>query len=177
MFDVVIIGAGVIGGMIARTLSAYDLKLCIAEKENDVAMGATKANSAIVHAGFDAKPGSLKAKLNVRGSELMPKIAEELGVKYDNNGSLVIGFSEADREIIKALYERGCTNGVKGLKIVEKDELKKLEPNLSENVLCALYAPTGAITCPYELTIAAIGNAMDNGAQLELNFEDRKSVV
>lgn len=171
MFDVVIIGAGVIGGMIARTLSAYDLKLCIAEKENDVAMGATKANSAIVHAGFDAKPGSLKAKLNVRGSELMPKIAEELGVKYDNNGSLVIGFSEADREIIKALYERGCTNGVKGLKIVEKDELKKLEPNLSENVLCALYAPTGAITCPYELTIAAIGNAMDNGAQLELNFE------
>lgn len=171
MFDVVIIGAGVIGGMIARTLSAYDLKLCIAEKENDVAMGATKANSAIVHAGFDAKPGSLKAKLNVRGSELMPQIAEELGVKYDNNGSLVIGFSEADREIIKALYERGCTNGVKGLKIVEKDELKKLEPNLSENVLCALYAPTGAITCPYELTIAAIGNAMDNGAQLELNFE------
>ncbi len=171
MFDVVIIGAGIIGGMIARTLSAYDLKICIAEKENDVAMGATKANSAIVHAGFDAKAGSLKAKFNVRGSEMFPRIAKELGVKYQNNGSLVIGFTEEDKETIKELYERGCTNGVKDLKIVEKDELKVLEPNLSEKVLCALYAPTGAITCPYELTIAAVGNAMDNGAELELNFE------
>ncbi len=171
MFDVVIIGAGVVGGMIARTLAAYDLKICIVEKTNDVAMGATKANSAIVHAGFDAKVGSLKAKFNVRGSEIFPKIAKELGVKYQNNGSLVIGFTEEDRETIKELYERGCTNGVKDLKIVEKEELKVLEPNLSEEVLCALYAPTGAITCPYELTIAAIGNAMDNGAELKLNFE------
>ena len=171
MFDVLIIGAGVVGGMIARTLSAYDLKICIVEKENDVAMGATKANSAIVHAGFDAKVGTLKAKFNVRGSELMPKVAEELGVKYENNGSLVIGFTKEDRETIKALYERGRTNGVKELKIVEKEELSVLEPNLSEEVLCALYAPTGAITCPYELTIAAIGNAMDNSAELELNFE------
>ena len=170
MFDVLITGAGGVGGMIARTLSAYDLKICIVEKENDVAMGATKANSAIVHAGFDAKVGTLKAKFNVRGSELMPKVAEELGVKYENNGSLVIGFTEEDREIIEALYERGCTNGVKELKIVEKEELKVLEPNLSEEVLCALYAPTGAIICPYELTIAAIGNAMDNGTKLELNF-------
>lgn len=171
MFDVIIIGAGVVGGMIARTLSAYDLKICIVEKENDVAMGATKANSAIVHAGFDTKTGSLKARFNVRGSEMMPKVAEELGVKYENNGSLVIGFTEEDRETIKNLYERGCKNGVKDLKIVEKEELNTLEPNLSEAVICALYAPTGAITCPYELTIAAIGNAMDNGAELELNFE------
>lgn len=171
MYDVVIIGAGVVGGMIARTLSAYDLKVCIAEKENDVAMGATKANSAIVHAGFDAKEGTLKARLNVRGSEMMPKVAEELGVKYKNNGSLVIGFFEEDRKTIEELYERGCTNGVKDLKILEKEELKELEPNLSDNVLCALYAPTGAIICPYELTIASVGNAMDNGASLELNFE------
>ena len=171
MFDIVIIGAGVVGGMIARTLSAYDLKLCIVEKENDVAMGATKANSAIVHAGFDAKVGSLKARMNVRGSEMMPKIAAELGVKYQKNGSLVIGFTEEDREVIKELYERGCVNGVKDLKIVDQKELKVLEPNLSDKVLCALYAPTGAITCPYELTIAAVGNAMDNGVQLELNFE------
>lgn len=171
MFDIVIIGAGVVGGMIARTLSAYDLKLCIVEKENDVAMGATKANSAIVHAGFDAKVGSLKARMNVRGSEMMPKIAAELGVKYQKNGSLVIGFTEEDREIIKELYERGCTNGVKGLRVIDQEELKVLEPNLSDKVLCALYAPTGAITCPYELTIAAVGNAMDNGVQLELNFE------
>jgi hypothetical protein len=168
MFDVVIIGAGVVGGMIARTLSAYDLKICIVEKENDVAMGATKANSAIVHAGFDAKVGSLKARLNVRGAELYPVITKELGVKYQNNGSLVIGFTQEDRETIQTLYERGCKNGVKNLKIVEKEELKVLEPNLSEEVLCALYAPTAGITCPYELAIAAIGNAMDNSFQDKL---------
>ena len=94
MYDVAIIGAGVVGGMIARRLSAYDLKICIIEKANDVAMGATKANSAIVHAGFDAKEGSLKAKLNVKGSEMMPQVAKELGVKYKNNGSIVIGFND-----------------------------------------------------------------------------------
>jgi len=171
MYDVVIIGAGVVGGMIARTLAAYELRICIVEKGNDVAVGATRANSAIVHAGFDAKVGSLKAKLNVRGSEMMPGIAKELGVKYQNNGSLVIGFNEDDRSTIEELYERGCQNGVKDLKILNKEELKKLEPNLSDEVTVALYAPTGAIICPYELTIAAIGNAMDNGAALERNFE------
>ncbi len=170
MYDVVIIGAGVVGGMIARTLSKYKLKICILEKENDVAMGATKANSAIVHAGFDAEPGSLKAKFNVRGSELMPKVTEELGVKYKNNGSLVIGFNQEDCRTIEELYERGNKNGVKDLKIIDKKELKELEPNISDNAICALYAPTGAIVCPYELTIAAIGNAMDNGAELKLNF-------
>ena len=170
MYDVVIIGAGVVGGMIARTLSAYTLKICILEKENDVAMGATKANSAIVHAGFDAKPGTLKARLNREGACMMPKIAEELGVKYKNNGSLVIGFNEEDRKTIEALLKRGAENGVEGLKILEKEEARKLEPNISENVTCALYAPTGAIICPYALCIAAVGNAMDNGAELKTNF-------
>ena len=170
MYDVVIIGAGVIGGMIARNLSAYNLKIAILEKENDVAMGATKANSAIVHAGFDAKEGSLKAKLNVKGSKMMKKITEELGVKYINNGSLVIGFNSEDRKVIEELLERGKENGVDGLRIIEKEELNEIEPNVSENVICALYAPTGAITCPYELTVAAIGNAMDNGVELKTNF-------
>lgn len=171
MFDVAIIGAGVIGGMIARELSRYDLKLCILEKENDVAMGATRANSAIVHAGFDAAEGSLKARFNVKGSEMMETVAKELGVKYKRNGSLVIGFNEEDRVEIEHLYARGNTNGVKDLQILEKDKLNELEPNLSENVECALYAPTGAIICPYELTIAAVGNAMDNGVELKRNFE------
>lgn len=171
MYDVAIIGAGVVGGMIARTLSAYELKICILEKENDVAMGATKANSAIVHAGFDAKPGSLKAKLNVQGSKMMRQVCRELGVKYRNNGSLVIGFTDADSVTIDELLERGIRNGVKGLKKLGKDELKELEPNLSESVITALYAPTGAIVCPYELTVAAIGNAMDNGAELRAGFE------
>ena len=88
MYDISIIGGGIIGAMVARELSRYNLKICVLEKENDVACGATKANSAIVHAGFDAKPGTLKAKLNVRGSKMMQKVAEELGVKYINNGSL-----------------------------------------------------------------------------------------
>ncbi len=171
MYDIAIIGAGVVGGMTARALSKYNLKICILEKENDVAMGATKANSAIVHAGFDAKEGSLKARLNVKGSKMMPTVCEELGVKYKNNGSLVIGFNDQDRDTINDLLQRGIKNGVEGLRIVEKQELKSLEPNLSNNVICALYAPSGAIVCPYELTIAAIGNAMDNGAELKRNFE------
>lgn len=171
MYDVVIIGAGVVGGMIARSLSAYKLNVALVEKENDVAMGATKANSAIVHAGFDAKEGSLKAKLNVEGSKMMKKVTEELGVKYKNNGSLVIGFNEEDRKVIEELSKRGVKNGVENLRIIEKEELAEIEPNISDNVICALYAPTGAIVCPYELTVAAIGNAMDNGAELRTNFE------
>ena len=170
MYDVAIIGAGVVGGMIARTISAYDLKIILIEKENDVAMGATKANSAIVHAGFDAKEGSLKAKLNVQGSKMMQKVTEDLGVKYKNNGSLVIGFNDEDRKTIEELLVRGTKNGVEGLRIIEKEELKKIEPNISENAIVALYAPTGAIVCPYELTVAAIGNAMDNGAELKTGF-------
>ena len=171
MYDVAVIGAGVVGGMIARTLSAYRLRIVLIEKAHDVATGATAANSAIVHAGFDAKEGTLKAKLNVRGSEMMAGVCEELGVKYRNNGSLVIGFNEADGEMLHTLYERGLKNGVKGLKLLSGDEARALEKNLSQNVTCALHAPTGAIVCPYELTFAAVGNAMDNGAELLLDSE------
>lgn len=170
MYNVCIVGAGVVGGMIARELSKYQIKVCIIEKENDVGMGTTKANSAIVHAGFDAEEGTLKAKLNVLGSEMMPAIAKELGVKYKNNGSVVVGFSEEDKLTIEKLYERGVANGVKNLQILTGDELRKIEPNISQNVIVALYAPTGAIICPYDLTVAAIGNAMDNGVQLRRNF-------
>lgn len=174
MYDIVIIGAGIIGAMTARELSKYNLKICVVDKENDVASGATKANSAIVHAGFDAETGTLKAKLNVRGSEMMKQVTDELGVKYKNNGSIVIGFNAADRKTIEELYERGTKNGVKDLKIIEKEELLRLESAVSKNAVCALYAPTGAIVCPYELCIAAMGNAMDNGAELKLNFEVQK---
>ncbi len=182
MFDVCVIGGGVVGGLIARKLSSYKLKVCILEKENDVASGATKANSAIVHAGFDAEEGSLKAKLNVKGSEMMKKTAEELGVKYINNGSLVIAFSDEDIKMLSVLKERGEKNGVKGLEILNSERVHAMEPLLSENVKVAMYAPTGAIICPYELCIAAIGNAMDNGVELKTNFdvckiENKDSVI
>lgn len=171
MYDAVVIGAGIIGAMTARELTKYDMSVCILEKENDVAMGATKANSAIVHAGFDAKPGTLKAKLNVKGSEMMADVAKELGVKYKNNGSLVIGFNDEDKKTLNALYEQGVKNGVKNLKVIDRDELVTLEENIGDDATCALYAPTGSIVCPYELCIAAVGNAMDNGAELKLNFK------
>lgn len=171
MYDVVIIGAGVVGGLTARALAGYDLRVCLLEKENDVAMGATKANSAIVHAGFDAKEGSLKAKLNVKGSQMMEKVAEELGVKYRRNGSLVLAFSDEDMETVKTLYDRGVANEVKDLAVLDGDAVRAMEPALSRNVKGALYAPTGAIVCPYELNIAAVGNAMDNGVELIRNFE------
>ncbi len=171
MYDIAIIGAGVVGAMTARELSRYNLKLCILEKENDVAMGATKANSAIVHAGFDAKPGTLKAMLNVKGSKMMAAVCSELGVKYKKNGSLVIGFDDKDKQTIQTLFEQGQKNGVENLKILNQAELRALEPNISDNAVAALHAPEGAIVCPYELCIAAVGNAMDNGADLKLNFE------
>ena len=119
MYDVVVIGAGVVGGLIARRLAAYDLRICILEKENDVARGATAANSAIVHAGFDAKEGSLKAKMNVRGAQMMEQVCTELGVSYRKNGSLVVAF-EDERDEVEAIYRRGVQNGVQGLRIVER---------------------------------------------------------
>ena len=170
LYDIAIIGAGVVGAMIARELTKYDVKVCVLEKENDVATGATKANSAIVHAGFDAKCGTLKAELNVKGSKMMKDVCDELGVICINNGSLVIGFDDEDLKTIKKLYEQGVKNGVCGLEILNSDELHKKEPNISDDAVGALYAPTGSIICPFELCIAAMGNAMDNGADLKLNF-------
>ena len=174
MFDCLVIGAGVVGGLVARELTKYKLSVCIVEKAADVAMGATRANSAIVHAGYDAKEGTLKAKLNVLGSEMMEDVCRELGVKYKRNGSLVVGFDEDDAATLHSLIERGKKNGVKGLSFLEREELIELEPNIGAAVTCALRAETGAIVCPYELCMAAVGNAMDNGATLKLGFNVEK---
>ena len=171
MFDVIVIGAGVVGGLVARELTKYQIKVAIVEKGSDVSLGATRANSAIVHAGFDAKEGSLKAKLNVEGSKMMENVAAELGVKYKKNGSLVVGFNDEDRAALEELLARGVKNEVEGLKILERDEILAIEPNIGAGVTVALHAPTGAIICPYELCMAAVGNAMDNGAELYLDFE------
>ncbi len=171
MFDVIVIGGGVIGGMVLRELTKYKLNVCLLEKENDVCMGASKANSGIVHAGFDAPAGSLKAKFNVLGNKMMADVCRELGVKYRNNGSLVAAFSEEEKEILGELKARGEKNGVEGLEIIDRARLRREEKNISDEAVAALYAPSGGIVCPYELTIAAIGNAMDNGAKLYTNFE------
>ena len=171
IYDAAVIGAGIVGAMCARELSRYKLDICLLEKGEDVSLGATKANSAIVHAGFDAQPGTLKAYLNVRGASLMENTARELGVKYKKCGSLVVGDGETDLACIKELYNRGIKNGVRELRIIGRDELNELEPNIADNVRYALFAPGGAIICPYGLCIAAVGNAMDNGAELKTFFE------
>lgn len=171
MFDVIVIGGGVIGGCLLRELTKYQLSVCMVEKENDVCMGESKANSGIVHAGFDAVPGTLKAKFNVLGSQMMEEYAKELGVKYVNNGSLVVAFSEEELATLKELKARGEENGVRDLELIDQEALRKLEKNISKEALGALHAKTGGIICPYGLTIAAIGNAMDNGAKLFTDFE------
>ncbi len=168
-FDVVVIGAGVVGSLITRELSKYNIKLALLERHNDCAMGATKANSAIVHAGFDAVPGTLKAKLNVRGAELMKKTCKELSVPLKNNGALVVAFSDEEMPHLDKLLERGVANGVPELKIVGRDELVEMEPNIGETAVGALVAPTSSIVCPYELTIAGVENAVTNDADFIRN--------
>lgn len=169
-YDVIIIGAGVVGGMIARELSKYQLNICLLEKENDVAMGASRANSGIVHGGYDPEPGTLKAKLNTEGVELLFQAAKELNVPIKRNGSLVCAFNGKEDLTVWELYDRGARNGISGLQILTGQQARELEPQLSEAVTSALYVPNAGIVCPYELTIAAVGNAMDNGVTLKRNF-------
>lgn len=175
MVDVAVIGAGVVGALIARELSRYQLSVVMLEKADDVAMGTSKANSAIVHAGFDCMPGSLMAKLNVSGNQMMEQVAKELSVPFKRNGSLVLAFDEQDHETLKTLLDRAGKNGVPDVRIISGDDARAMEPKLSEAVTQALYAPTGGIVCPYELTLAAAGNAMDNGAQLKTGFTVTKA--
>lgn len=168
-YDVAVVGAGVVGALISRELSKYDIRVALLEKCNDVAMGTTKANSAIVHGGFDAANGTLKAKLNVRGTELMPKLCADMAVPYRNNGSLVLAFSEEEMEHVRTLYERGVKNGVPKLSVLDKAQVKALEPHVSDEVAGALLSETAGIVCPYELTIAATEVAVTNGVEFIRN--------
>ena len=165
MYDVIIIGGGVAGAACARELSRYQLKLALIEKEEDVCCGTSKANSAIVHAGFDAAAGSLMAKLNVRGNEKMERLSKDLDVPFIRNGSLVVCRAKEDLPNLQALYNRGIQNGVKELRILTAEEVKEMEPNISDEVVAALYAPTGGIVCPFQLTIAMAENASVNGVE------------
>jgi glycerol-3-phosphate dehydrogenase len=171
MFDVTIIGAGVVGCSIARELSKYNLKICVIEKEIDVASGTTKANSAIIHAGFDAKPNSLKGKLNAKGNAMFDELSKELNFPFKRNGSLVLCFDKNDYHKLIELKEQGEKNGVPNLQILDGDKVREIEPNVSKQVVAALYAPTGGIVCPYELTIALAENAYINGTEFKLGTE------
>lgn len=169
MYDVIIIGAGVTGSAIARELSKWQLRIAVLEKASDVCEGTSKANSGIVHGGFDAKPGSLKAKFNVLGNKMMEKLSQDLEFPFKRNGSLVLTFDEEGKDRLEELKKQGEENGVEGLCILNREQLKQLEPHISDEAKAALYAPTGGIVCPFHLTMALAENAAENGVEFFLN--------
>lgn len=171
MYDVIIIGGGVSGAASARELSRYKVRACVLEKEEDVCCGTSKANSAIVHAGYDAAPGSLKAKLNVRGNEMMEQLSEDLDFPFQKTGSLVICLSGEEMPGLQELYDKGVANGVKGLKILDREEVLGMEPNITDDVYAALYAPSAGIVCPFGMNIALAENACTNGVEFRFNTE------
>lgn len=171
MYDVIIIGAGVSGAAVARELSRYKVNACVIEKEEDVCCGTSKANSAIVHAGYDAATGSLMAKLNVRGNQMMEQLSKDLDFPFKKNGSLVVCLSEEDMPKLQALYDRGVANGVPELRILNREELRAMEPNISDDAYAALYAPTAGIVCPFNLNIAMAENACVNGVEFKFDTE------
>lgn len=168
MVDVAVIGCGVIGAAVAMELAKRQVSVVVLEKNNDVAMGTTKANSAILHAGYDPEPGTLMARLNVRGVELAKEICENLDVHRKQIGSLVLAFTDEEVPHVEKLYENAKANGVPGAKIISGEEVAQMEPNLSP-VKCALYAPSAAIVNPWEFAIAMAENAVENGAEVRLN--------
>ena len=170
-YDVVIVGAGVIGGMLARELSRYELSVCLLERENDVSTGASRANSGIIHGGYDPVPGTLKAHLNSQGVEPLFEAARQLNVPCLRNGSMVCAFSPEDETLLQVLFDRGQANGIPDLALLSGEEARALEPQLSSAVTRVLHVPNAGIISPYELTVAAVGNAMDNGVELRRNFE------
>ena len=176
MYDVIIIGAGVSGAAVARELSRYRVKACVLEKEEDVCCGTSKANSAIIHAGYDAEPGTLKAWLNVRGNEMMEKLSEELDFPFKRTGSLVICRDEEGMPALRRLYDKGIENGVPDLKILDREEVLKMEPNVADDVYAALYAPTAGIVCPFSLNIALAENAYMNGIDFKFYTEVQEIV-
>ena len=169
MYDVAIIGCGVVGSSIAYRLSKYDLRTVVLEKENDVAMGATRANSAIIHAGYDPEEGTLMAKLNVRSVELTKTLCEKLSVPYAQIGSLVLAFNDAESAHVEKLYRRGIANGVPDLKVLSYEEVKAIEPNIADNVTCALYAPSAGVINPWEYALALSETAVANGTEIRFD--------
>lgn len=172
-YDVIIIGGGVTGASVARYLSRFKVKTLVLEKHNDVGEETTNANSAIVHSGYDPKPGTLKAKFNVEGNKMMPSLAKELDIPFIKNGSLTVGFSSEDDETLIRLKERADINGVKA-QILSHDELIKIEPNINNAATSALLCEDAGIISPFSLCVSLMENAIDNGAELLLNKKVKK---
>ena len=168
MKDLIIIGAGAIGSAAARTLAQYELDILVLEKESDVGEVTSSANSAIVHSGYDPVPGSEKAAMNVRGNLLYDQMCEELDIDMRKIGSLTIATNDEEVEILRGLEERGRQNGVP-VQMLSREETLALEPNLTPEVKLALLAPTAGIVNTFELCVALMENAMDNGVKLNLN--------
>ncbi len=171
MYDVLIIGAGVCGSAAARELSRYQLKIGVLEKGEDVCSGTSKANSGIVHAGFDAKPGSLMAEMNVKGNAMMEELSKELDFSFERIGSLVLCFQEEDLDKLEDLKHQGEKNGVPDIQIIRQEALREMEPNISHEAVASLYAPTGGIVCPFGLNIALAENAAMNGVDFFFDKE------
>lgn len=171
MFDVAVIGTGVIGTTIARELSRYQMKVVMIEKESDVATGTTKANSAIIHAGFDAPAYSNKGKFNAAGNQMFDKLCEELSVAFKRIGSLVLAFTEEDLHTLEELKANGDALGVPGLEILNQAQIRAMEPHVADEVIAGLYAPSAGIIEPWELAMASAENAVDNGAEILFDFE------
>ena len=172
VYDVIIIGSGCLGASVARELSRTNASVLVLEAADDVSQGATKGNSGIIHAGYDDKPGSVRAKYCWPGNQMFKKLDEELHFGYEKNGSLVVAMNEVDMEELENLYQKGLTNGVKGCKIItDKKELFEMEPHLNPKAIGALYAPEAGNVIPYEFTIALVENAIENGTELRLRRE------
>lgn len=171
MYDVIIIGGGIVGASIARELSKYEGRILLLEKNIEVCQETTKANSAIAHGGFDCEPGSLKAKLNVRGNFLMEGLSKDLGFTYNKIGSLVLAFDEDEVKVLKELYDRGIQNGVKGLEIIDKEKVLELEPKVSTEVAKALHSSESGVIDPFNFCYGMVENAIENG--LDLKTEEK----
>ena len=168
-YDVIIVGAGVVGCLIARELSRYRLRVLLLDKASDVGEGTTKANTAIVHAGYDAAPGSLKARLNVAGQRMFDDLHAELDIDFERCGTYVVGLEKGDRGTLHWLRERGVQNGVGGLDLIDGAEMLRREPSINSQTVGALHASEGGIVDPFDLCIGAAENAVMNGVELQLD--------
>lgn len=171
MYDFIIIGGGVTGTLIARTLSRYQVKVCLLEKESDIGNHATLANSAIIHAGFDPKPGSLKARLSVQGNAMYETLHKELHVPLLRTGAYVVARTEDEAIKLDALYEQAIANGVEGVRLLSGESAKALEPALHSSSIKVLDLPSTKVTYPWEVALSALENAVQNGAEYRVNAE------